>query len=47
MKCTYSCMCITCIHVYTWKIWEIVKEETALRKEKEAVCCYVHVDVHV
>ena len=26
---------------------EIVKEETALRKEKEAVCCYVHVDVHV
>ena len=22
---------------------EIVKEETALRKEKEAVCCYVHV----
>ena len=28
-------------------IREIVKEETALRKEKEAVCCYVHVDVHV
>ena len=26
---------------------EIVKEETALRKEKEAVCCYVHVHVHV
>ena len=26
---------------------EIVKEETDLRKEKEAVCCYVHVDVHV
>ena len=26
---------------------EIVKEETALRKEKEAVCCYVHVDVPV
>ena len=26
---------------------EIVKEETALRKEKEAVYCYVHVDVHV
>ena len=26
---------------------EIVKEETALRKEEEAVCCYVHVDVHV
>ena len=26
---------------------EIVKEEAALRKEKEAVCCYVHVDVHV
>ena len=26
---------------------EIVKEETALRKEKEAVCCYVHVPVHV
>ena len=28
---------------------EIVKEETALRQEKEAVCCYVHVhvDVHV
>ena len=26
---------------------EIVKEETALRKEKEAVCCCVHVDVHV
>ena len=24
---------------------EIVKEETALRKEKEAVCCYVHVGV--
>ena len=24
---------------------EIVKEETALRKEKEAVCCYVHVHV--
>ena len=23
------------------------KEETALGKEKEAVCCYVHVDVHV
>ena len=22
---------------------EIVKEETALRKEKEAVCCYVHI----
>ena len=26
---------------------EIVKEETAFRKEKEAVCCYVHVHVHV
>ena len=26
---------------------EIVKEETTLRKEKEAVCCCVHVDVHV
>ena len=26
---------------------EIVKEETALRKEKEAVCCYVYVYVHV
>ena len=26
---------------------EIVKEETALRKEKEAVCYYVHVHVHV
>ena len=26
---------------------ELVKEETALRKEKEAVCCYVHVHVHV
>ena len=26
---------------------EIVKEETALRKEKEAVCCYVHVHVCV
>ena len=26
---------------------EIVKEETALRKEKEAVCCYVHVHVLV
>ena len=26
---------------------EIVKEETALGKEKEAVCCYVHVYVHV
>ena len=25
---------------------EVVKEETALRKEKEAVCCYVHVDVY-
>jgi hypothetical protein len=25
---------------------EIVKEETALRKEKEAVCCYVHVDMY-
>ena len=24
---------------------EIVKEETALRKEKEAVHCYVHVHV--
>ena len=24
---------------------EIVKEETALRKEKESVCCYVHVHV--
>ena len=24
---------------------EIVKEETALRKVKEAVCCYVHVHV--
>ena len=24
-----------------------MKEETALRKEKEAVCCYVHVDVHL
>ena len=22
---------------------EIVKEETVLRKEKEAVCCYVHI----
>ena len=22
---------------------EIVKEETALKKKKEAVCCYVHV----
>ena len=39
------------IHVYSTlalgKEREIVKEETALRKEKEAVCCYVHVDVHV
>ena len=26
---------------------EIVNEETALRKEKEAVCCYLYVDVHV
>ena len=26
---------------------ELVKEETALRKGKEAVCCYVYVDVHV
>ena len=26
---------------------EIVKEETALRKEKEAVCCYVHVHVYM
>ena len=26
---------------------EVVKEETALRKEKEAACCYVHVYVHV
>ena len=26
---------------------EIVKEETALRKEREAVCCYIHVYVHV
>ena len=26
---------------------EIVNEETALRKEKEAACCYVHVDVHM
>ena len=25
----------------------IVKEETALRKEKEAVCCYVHVCVYI
>ena len=24
-----------------------MKEETALRKEKEAVCCYVHVHVLV
>ena len=24
---------------------EIVKVETALRKEKEAVCCYVHVRI--
>ena len=24
-----------------------MKEEADLRKEKEAVCCYVHVDVHV
>ena len=29
------------------KVREIEKEETALRKEKEAVCCCVHVDVHV
>ena len=29
------------------KARELVKEETALSKEKEAVCCYVHVDVHV
>ena len=46
-------------HVYEWfvdqyqicvwhtSIREIVKEETVLRKEKEAVCCYVHVYVHV
>ena len=38
-------------HVYSTlalgKEREIVKEETALRKEKEAVCCYVHADVHV
>ena len=27
----------------TLALGEIVKEETALRKEKEAVCCYVHV----
>ena len=26
---------------------KIVKGETALRKEKEAVCCYVHVYAHV
>ena len=25
---------------------EIVKEETALRKEKEAVCCYVHAYIY-
>ena len=43
----------TCICIYTMygkyvystlaleKEREIVKEETALRKEKEAVCCYV------
>ena len=35
----------------TWKICLALgkerEEETALRKEKEAVCCYVHVDVHV
>ena len=24
-----------------------MKEETALRKEKEAVCCYVHVDMYM
>ena len=24
---------------------EIVKDETALRKEKKVVCCYVHVHV--
>ena len=43
----------TVYHEYTWenvystlalgKERERVKEETALRKEKEAVCCYVHV----
>ena len=26
---------------------EIVKEETALRKEKEAVCCYVHLYMYM
>ena len=31
----------------TLALEEIVKEETALRKEKEAVCCYVHVPVHI
>ena len=35
-------------YVYsTLALEKIVKEETALRKEKEVVCCYVHVHVHV
>ena len=29
----------------TLALGEIVKEETALRKENEAVCCYLHVYV--
>ena len=45
----YSCKCtvIYVENVYSTlaleKEREIVKEETALRKEKEAVCCYVRV----
>ncbi len=52
--CTVTRSNIVCIHgKYVYSTLplgnerEIVKEETALRKEKEAVCCYVHVDVHV
>ena len=49
---TYTCMMYMCTYmenVYSTlaleKEREIVKEERALRKEKEAVCRYVHVDV--
>ena len=48
-----NCLCTNLHGKYVYstlvlgKERETVKEETAVRKEKEAVCCYVHVDVHV
>ena len=51
MQSAIDVQCIYNNYVYSTlaleKEREIVKEETALRKEREAVCCYVHVDAPV